>query len=52
MKRREVCRIPATNRNGKLVGVIAQAKIAMTREIPREGVADVVKTISEPGEPE
>jgi CBS domain-containing protein len=52
MRRRVVRRIPVMNRDGKLVEVIAQADVATTREIPREEVADVVKTISESSEPE
>jgi CBS domain-containing protein len=51
MKRREVRRIPVTNKNGKLVGVIAQADIAVSSEIPKDQVADVVKTVSEPAQP-
>jgi CBS domain-containing protein len=51
MKRREVRRIPVTNNRGDLVGVVAQADIAVTREIPKEEVADVVKSISEPAHP-
>jgi CBS domain-containing protein len=51
MKRREVRRVPVTDKNGKLVGVIAQADIAVEREIPKEQVADVVRTVSEPAEP-
>ena len=51
MKRREVRRIPVVDENGKLLGVIAQADIAVTNEIPREDVADVVKTVSEPALP-
>ena len=51
MKRREVRRIPVTNKNHKLVGVIAQADIAVADEIPKEQVADVVKTVSEPAQP-
>ena len=51
MKRREVRRIPVTNKSGKLVGVIAQADIAVSDEIPKEQVADVVKTVSEPAHP-
>lgn len=42
---------PVTNKNGKLMGVIAQADIAVTDEIPREEVAEVVKTVSEPAQP-
>jgi CBS domain-containing protein len=48
MRRREVRRIAVTNKNGKLLGVISQADIATTKEIPKEEVADVVRTISEP----
>lgn len=51
MKRREVRRIPVTNKNGKLLGVIAQADIAVAKEIPKEEIADVVKTVSEPAQP-
>ena len=50
MKRREVRRLPVTN-NGKLVGVIAQADIASTNQIPKDQVADVVKKVSEPAQP-
>jgi CBS domain-containing protein len=46
MKRREVRRIAVT-KNGKLVGVIAQADIAIANEVPKREVADVVKTVSE-----
>jgi CBS domain-containing protein len=51
MKRREVRRIPVTNRAGKLMGVIAQADIAVADKIPNEQVAEVVRTISEPAHP-
>jgi CBS domain-containing protein len=51
MKRREVRRIPVTDRNGSLVGVIAQADIAVTDRIPKAEVADVVKAVSEPAQP-
>lgn len=40
-----------TNKNHKLVGVIAQADIAVADEIPKKQVADVVKTVSEPAQP-
>lgn len=49
MKRREVRRILVTS-NGKLVGVIAQADIAVADEIPKKVVGDVVKAISEPAQ--
>ena len=52
MKQWEVRRIPVTNDRGSLVGVVAQADIAIHREISREAVADVVKTISEPAHPQ
>lgn len=51
MKRREVRRIPVMNERGALVGVVAQADIAVTNEIPKEEVAEVVKSISEPAHP-
>jgi CBS domain-containing protein len=51
MKRREVRRIPVVGERGELLGVIAQADIAVTDEIPRNEVADVVKTVSEPALP-
>jgi CBS domain-containing protein len=51
MKRREVRRIPVTNNHGDLVGVVAQADIAVTKEIPKAEVAEVVKSISEPAHP-
>jgi CBS domain-containing protein len=51
MKRRDVRRIPVTNDRGALVGVVAQADIAVAREIPKEQVADVVHAISEPAQP-
>ena len=51
MKRREVRRIPVTNDRGALVGVVAQADIATTREIPKGEVAEVVESISEPAHP-
>jgi len=47
MKRREVRRIAVT-KNGKLVGVIAQADLAIANEVPKRDVAEVVKTVSEP----
>jgi CBS domain-containing protein len=51
MKRREVRRIPVMNERGALVGVVAQADIAVTNDIPKEEVAEVVKSISEPAHP-
>ena len=51
MKRREVRRIPVVDSRGALLGVVAQADIAVHRAIPREEVADVVEAISEPAFP-
>jgi CBS domain-containing protein len=48
MQRREVRRLPVTNETGELVGVIAQADVATTRQIPRDDVAETVRKISEP----
>lgn len=48
MRRRELRRIPVTGTGGKVIGVIAQADIAMTDEISKEQVGEVVKAISEP----
>lgn len=50
MKRREVRRIPVTNERGVLRGIVAQADVAIADEIPKEEVAEVVKTVSEPTE--
>ncbi len=52
MKRREVRRIPVTNKNGRLLGVIAQADVAVADEVPKEQVADVIRTVSEPAQPD
>jgi CBS-domain-containing membrane protein len=48
MKRREVRRIPVTNVDRRLIGVIAQADIATTESIAPKSVADVVRAVSEP----
>jgi len=48
MRRRELRRIPVTGTDGKVIGVIAQADIAMTDEISKEQVGEVVKAISKP----
>jgi CBS domain-containing protein len=50
MKRREVRRIPVM-KNGRVVGVIAQADIAVAGQIPKEQVAEVVRKVSEPAHP-
>jgi CBS domain-containing protein len=51
MKRREVRRIAVTDRGGSLVGMIAQADIAIADGILPQQVADVVETISQPAQP-
>jgi CBS domain-containing protein len=51
MRRREIRRMPVTNKHGKLLGVIAQADIATSDEIAKEDVADLVKDVSEPSKP-
>jgi CBS domain-containing protein len=40
MKRRDVRRIPVTNDRGVLVGLVAQADIAVAKEIPKEDIAE------------
>jgi CBS domain-containing protein len=51
MRRREVRRVGVVNRDGRLVGVIAQADVATADGIPKEDVAETVKAISEPAHP-
>lgn len=51
MKRREIRRVLVTNRNGRLLGVIAQADIAVSGQIAPQQVADVVKKVSTPAQP-
>lgn len=53
MKRAQVRRIPVVERDGRLVGVIAQADIAV-KEAPShpEHVAETVEKISEPAKPQ
>ena len=48
MERAEVRRVPVTDKNGKLLGIIAQADIAMCDEIPKAKVGEVVSMVSEP----
>jgi CBS domain-containing protein len=48
MQTRQVRRVPVTSGSGKLVGVIAQADIAVSDDITKEDVADTVKEISMP----
>lgn len=52
MKRREIRRVPVTNKQGRLVGIVAQADIAVSDEIPKKQVAEVVEAISQPAQPE
>jgi len=47
MERREVRRVPVTDKNGALLGIIAQADIATCDDIPKAQVAEVVKMVSE-----
>ena len=48
MERAEVRRVPVTDKNGKLVGIIAQADIATCDDIPKAQVGEVVGRVSEP----
>jgi predicted transcriptional regulator len=48
MQNRQIRRVPVVNSNGRLVGVIAQADIAVSDEIGSEDVAETVKEISMP----
>jgi CBS domain-containing protein len=50
MERREVRRVPVTDKSGKLMGIIAQADIANCEEIPKAQVAEVVRRVSEPNQ--
>jgi len=49
MERAEVRRVPVTDKNGKLVGIIAQADIATCDDIPKAQVGEVVGRVSERG---
>jgi len=48
MQSRQIRRVPVVDNSGRLVGVIAQADIAVSDEIPQEDVAETVKEISMP----
>jgi CBS domain-containing protein len=48
MERAEVRRVPVTDKNGKLVGIIAQADLATCDDIPKAQVGEVVGRVSEP----
>jgi CBS domain-containing protein len=55
MKREQVRRVPVTDREGRLVGIIAQADVALDITDDHGGAhlfADTVERISEPGHPE
>ena len=53
MEREQVRRVPITDREGRLVGIIAQADLAteLTHGRGEREVADTVESISEPGRP-
>ena len=48
MERGEVRRVPVTDKQGKLLGIIAQADVARCESIPKAQVAEVVQRVSEP----
>ncbi len=48
MKRAEVRRVLVTGKGGRLVGIIAQADLATSDQVPMRDIAEVVQTISEP----
>jgi CBS domain-containing protein len=53
MEREQVRRVPITDREGRLVGIIAQADVATEVATPQgqRSFADTVESISEPGNP-
>lgn len=53
MEREQVRRVPVTDREGRLVGIIAQADMALDLDSPQgqRRFADTVEQISEPGNP-
>lgn len=53
MEREQVRRVPITDREGRLVGIIAQADVATEVDTPQgqRHFADTVESISEPGNP-
>jgi CBS domain-containing protein len=53
MEREQVRRVPITDREGRLVGIIAQADVAtdLDSEMGSRRVADTLERISEPGQP-
>jgi CBS domain-containing protein len=56
MQREQVRRVPITDREGRLVGIIAQADVAVDYASGRSGrdsdIAEAVERISEPAQPE
>ncbi len=48
MQDRQIRRVPVVNSTGRLIGVIAQADIAVSDDISKEDVAETVKEISMP----
>jgi CBS domain-containing protein len=48
MKRAAVRRVLVTGQGGRLVGIIAQADLATSDQVPSLKMAEVVQTISEP----
>ena len=48
MERAEIRRVPVTDKDGRLLGIIAQADIATCDEIPKAQVGEVVRMVSEP----
>lgn len=50
MKRAEVRRVLVTGKGGRLVGIIAQADLATSDQVPMHEMAEVVQTISEAAE--
>jgi CBS domain-containing protein len=51
MQRAQVRRVPVVESDGRLVGVIAQADIAVDADLKAKDVARTVEKISEPAEP-
>ena len=47
MKRAEIRRVLVTGQGGRLVGIIAQADLATSDQVPMREMAEVVQTISE-----
>jgi CBS domain-containing protein len=56
MEREQVRRVPITDREGRLVGIVAQADVAVdyleSRPSAKREVARTLRQVSEPGEPE